>query len=77
MVRIEVAGDIAEINLGVWVSKSRWLWEQCDLLSRMDPSPKGPSNPDPDYGTAAYVVKRLGGRIVYADPAVFDPTVMY
>ena len=77
MVEIEVDGLTAQIKDGVWSSSDEFLLMHCELLTIDHPWSPEPSNPDPDYGVAEHVAKKLHGTITHHDEIEYLDFVDY
>jgi hypothetical protein len=77
MVMIEVDGLTAQIEDGVWSSPDGFLLDACEIYMMIHPWRSLPSNPNPDYDVAEFVVEQMGGKIVQATRQESLPNVIY
>ena len=77
MIRITLDEFTAEIHEGVWSSQDSLLQTQCEFYTLLHPYTPVPSNPDPDYDVAQFVVDQVDGKIVQATQTESLPNMIY
>ena len=77
MVEIEVDWRTARITDGVWKSRDKFLLDACEMYMIIHPWRPVPSNPDPDYDVAQFVVEKMKGKIVKATHVESLPNMIF